>query len=99
MRGVLPMARAKKAKTVEVAIKKNMAIFTPEEASSYRKTLIQEIEWKAKGTLTIQEIEEMADGVINKDEQTTLWLRKKGMLFVSSFLLNERLIAVEGNVA
>lgn len=93
------MARAKKAKAVEVAVKKNPAIFTPEEAMSYRKTLIQELQWKSKGAISNEEIEALADGVINKDEETTLWLRKKGMLFVSNQLWSEWKSNNEGNVA
>ena len=92
------MARTKKVKEKETVVKKNPAIFTEVEALSYRKTLIQEIQWKAKGSLPLAEIESLADSVINKDEETTLWMRSKGMLHVSTFLLNQR-NQQEGNVA
>lgn len=91
------MARAKKATKVEV-VKKNPGIFTEEESASYRKTLIQEIEWRAKGAFSQEEIESMADSVFQNDEKTTLWMRSKGMLFVSNYLIAER-NQQEGNVA
>lgn len=94
------MARAKKAKTVEV-IKKNPGVFTEDEATSYRKTLIQELEGKTKGSVSRDEIHALADSVIGKNEETTLWLRKKGMLFVSTYLLDVRNQAIqsEGKLA
>lgn len=91
------MARAKKAKAVEV-VKKNPGVFTEEESASYRKTLIQEITWRAKGSLSPEVIETMADSVFQNDEETTLWMRHKGMLFVSSYLITQR-SEQEGNVA
>lgn len=94
------MARAKKAKAVEV-VKKNPAVFTEEESASYRKTLIQEIQWRAKGSLTPEDIEALADSVFQNDEKTTLWMRQKGMLFVSNYLigLHNQRNGQEGNVA
>lgn len=91
------MARAKKAKAVAVE-KKNPGIFTEVESASYRKTLIQEIQWRAKGSISIEEIETMADSVFQNDEKTTLWMRSKGMLFVSNYLISQR-TSKEGNVA
>lgn len=94
------MARAKKAKVVEV-VKKNPGIFTEEELASYRKTLIEEIHWRAKGSLTSEDIEALADSVFQNDEKTTLWMRRKGMLFVSNYLigLHSQRSEQEGNVA
>lgn len=83
------MARAKKVAKAEVKVK-NPAVFTEVEAASYRKTLIQELEWKSKGTLSIKRIEELADSVINKNEETTLLLRRKGVLFMTGELLAGR---------
>lgn len=81
------MARAKKTATKEVKIERNPAVFTEVEVFSYRRSLIEELQWKSKGNLSAQEIEQLADSVINKDEETTLLLRKKGVLRMSTYLI------------
>jgi hypothetical protein len=81
------MARAKKAITKEVKIERNPAVFTEDEVFLYRRSLIEELQWKSKGSLSPQEIEQLADSVINKDEETTLLLRKKGILRMSTYLI------------
>lgn len=81
------MARAKKAITKQVVIQKNPAIFTEDETVSYRKSLIQELTWQGKSFLSEVEIIEMAESVLNRNEKTTLWLRKNGVLQMSRLLL------------
>lgn len=81
------MARAKKTTTKEVKIERNPAVFTEAEVFSYRRSLIEELQWKSKGSLSAEEIEQLADSVINKDEETTLLLRQKGVLRMSTYLI------------
>lgn len=84
------MARAKKAVKKEVVVKKNPAVFTDEEAKSFYETLVQELKWQLKDSVTDEEIETMAKSVINKDEETTLWLRRKGVWQMTKRLIQER---------
>lgn len=81
------MARKKKAQTPEVVVKRNPGVFTETEQAVYRKSLVEELTWRAKGTVPHPELEQLADSVIGKDEETTLWLRQKGVLFASEVLL------------
>lgn len=81
------MARAKKAIPKKEVIQKNPAIFTEDETVSYRKSLIQELTWQGKSFLSEVEIIEMAESVLNRNEKTTLWLRKNGVLQMSRLLL------------
>lgn len=81
------MARAKKA-TKKVKVERNPGVFTESEVISMRRTLIEELHWLSKGRLTQQEVEQLADSVINKDEETTLLLRNKGALRMSSYLIH-----------
>ena len=90
------MARAKRATNKKVKIQRNPAVFTETEVISIRRTLIEELHWSSKGRLSQQEIEQLADSVINKDEETTLLLRNKGALRMSSYLIQKH---IQENVA
>lgn len=90
MRGVLLMARKSK-KEVKVVEKKNPAVFTEQELISYRKTLIQELTWQSKGQISKEDIVELAESVLNKDEKTTLKLRNKGVLQMTRVLIQKHL--------
>lgn len=82
------MARKTKATKVEV-VKKNPGIFTENEVTTYRTTLIEELVRQSKGNVPDNVIEKLADSVLNKDEKTTLWLRRKGVLQVTSILIRD----------
>lgn len=88
------MARKSK-KVVQTVEKKNPAIFTEQELISYRKTLVQELTWQSKGKISTEEIEVLADSVLNKDEKTTLWVRNKGVLQVTRVLIQNHLKEVQ----
>ena len=84
------MARKSK-KEVKVVEKKNPAVFTEQELISYRKTLIQELTWQSKGQISKEDIVELAESVLNKDEKTTLKLRNKGVLQMTRVLIQNHL--------
>lgn len=84
------MARTKKVVKKEVVKKQNPAIFTDEEAVTFKKSLIDELTWQLKKEATAEEIEEMANSVIGKNEETTLWLRRNGVWQMTKKLIKER---------
>lgn len=84
------MARKSK-KEVKIVEKKNPAVFTEQELTSYRKTLIQELTWQSKGQISKEDIVELAESVLNKDKKTTLKLRNKGVLQMTRVLIQNHL--------
>jgi len=86
------MARAKKAPAKKTVVeKKNPGVFTEHEIDMYRKSLIQELTHFNRGRIPADAIPALAERMFNQNEETTLWLRRKGVLKASQLLIERYL--------